>query len=203
VPQRRRPHPTITPRIINAPQAPPITRLPIWAPWGSSRRRTPPCHWSRPELRRRPIGPCHEPIIYDGFTRTRNGVCSHPVEDPDKVIERVGRRIAELREDAGLTQADVAKRLDTALTNLQRMEHGLQNLTIRTMVKLAGPLAFRRRPSSRCRSASCDLRGGGPLVGRRRTETTSSRRPRRGELAALPTGRRQSSSIARGPHGSA
>lgn len=62
------------------------------------------------------------------------------MEDPDKIIELVGRRIAELRAEAGLTQADVAKRVDTALSNYQRIEHGLQNLTIRTLVKISGAL---------------------------------------------------------------
>jgi transcriptional regulator with XRE-family HTH domain len=49
----------------------------------------------------------------------------------------VGRRIAALRLEAGLTQAQVAKGIDTAVNNYQRIEHGLQNATIRTLVKIA------------------------------------------------------------------
>jgi transcriptional regulator with XRE-family HTH domain len=63
-----------------------------------------------------------------------------PVEDPDEIMDRVGRRMAELRAEAGLTQAEVARRMDTAVNNYQRIEHGLQNVTLRTMVKIAGVL---------------------------------------------------------------
>lgn len=62
------------------------------------------------------------------------------MEDPDQVIENVGRRIAELRAEAGLTQAEVARRIETAVSNYQRIEHGLQNLTIRTLVRISGVL---------------------------------------------------------------
>lgn len=62
------------------------------------------------------------------------------MDDPEKVIEQVGRRIGELRAKAGLTQAEVAEILPTTLSNYQRIEHGLQNLTIRTLVKIAGAL---------------------------------------------------------------
>jgi transcriptional regulator with XRE-family HTH domain len=76
------------------------------------------------------------------------------VEDPEKVLEQVGRRIAELRAKAGQTQAQVAERLGTTVSNYQRMEHGLQNLTIRTLVKIAGAIgtktaALFERPTSK------------------------------------------------------
>jgi UDP-N-acetylglucosamine 1-carboxyvinyltransferase len=63
-----------------------------------------------------------------------------PLEDPEKVIEQVGRRIAELRTRAGLTQADVAEKLKTTVSNYQRIEHGLQNLTIKTAVRIAAAI---------------------------------------------------------------
>lgn len=59
------------------------------------------------------------------------------VLDADAVIERVGRRIAELREKLGLTQAEAAELLEISLGNLQRIEHGFQNLTLRTLVRFA------------------------------------------------------------------
>lgn len=55
-------------------------------------------------------------------------------------MEQVGRRMAALRLEAGLTQAEVAKGIDTAVNNYQRIEHGLQNATIRTLVKIANIL---------------------------------------------------------------
>lgn len=60
------------------------------------------------------------------------------MEDPERIIEQVGRRIGELRAQAGMTQAEVAESLGTTVSNYQRIEHGLQNLTIRTMVRIAG-----------------------------------------------------------------
>lgn len=64
-------------------------------------------------------------------------------EDSEDVIQHVGRRIAELRERAGLTQANVAERLETTIPNYQRIEHGTQNVTIRTMIKIAGILGVK------------------------------------------------------------
>jgi transcriptional regulator with XRE-family HTH domain len=51
--------------------------------------------------------------------------------------------MAELRTQAGLTQADVAKGIETALQNYQRIEYGLQNVTIRMLVKIAGVIGVR------------------------------------------------------------
>jgi len=62
------------------------------------------------------------------------------VEDADEVLVRVGRRIGELRESDGLTQAEVAEMLAMTTSNYQRIEHGLQNLSVRTMVRVAGAL---------------------------------------------------------------
>lgn len=62
------------------------------------------------------------------------------MEDAERLIENVGLRIGELRQKAGLTQADVAERVEMTLTNYQRIEHGLQNLTLKTMVKIANAI---------------------------------------------------------------
>jgi transcriptional regulator with XRE-family HTH domain len=76
------------------------------------------------------------------------------LDDPEKVIEQIGRRIAELRTKAGFSQADVAEKLKTTVSNYQRIEHGLQNLTIRTLVRVAGVLgaptaSLLEKPTSR------------------------------------------------------
>jgi transcriptional regulator with XRE-family HTH domain len=86
------------------------------------------------------------------------------VEDAEEVMTRVGQRIAELREAAGLTQAETAERVEMTVSNYQRVEHGLQNLTIRTMVTIAQvlevtvaqffePTRSRKRPPGRPRKA--------------------------------------------------
>jgi transcriptional regulator with XRE-family HTH domain len=67
------------------------------------------------------------------------------VENPEKVIEQVGRQIAELRNRKGLTQAEIAERLEMTLTNYQRIEHGLQNATIKTLVRIAGAIGVQAR----------------------------------------------------------
>lgn len=60
-----------------------------------------------------------------------------PKQDADRVIKDVGRKLAELRARAGLTQEELAEQLRIAPNNLQRIELGMQNLTLRTLVRLA------------------------------------------------------------------
>lgn len=50
---------------------------------------------------------------------------------------RVARRIAEVRVGLGLTQEAVAERLGISLKGVQRIEQGRQNLTLRTLVRVA------------------------------------------------------------------
>lgn len=64
-------------------------------------------------------------------------------EQFQQVIDHVARRIGELRTHAGLTQAEVAERIGTTVSNYQRIEHGLQNLTIEIMVRVAGAIGVR------------------------------------------------------------
>jgi transcriptional regulator with XRE-family HTH domain len=64
-------------------------------------------------------------------------------EEVQEVIDHVARRIGELRTQVGVTQAHVAERLGMTLTNYQRVEHGLQNLTIKTTVRIANVLGVR------------------------------------------------------------
>ena len=61
--------------------------------------------------------------------------------DDEALLDAVGRRIGELRQRVGLTQAEVAERFGTTISNYQRIEHGLQNLTLITMAKIARVLS--------------------------------------------------------------
>ncbi len=61
-------------------------------------------------------------------------------QDGDRIVRDVGRRVAELRCDLGLTQAEFAEALGIATNTLQRIEIGRQNLTIRTLVRLSDQL---------------------------------------------------------------
>jgi len=62
-------------------------------------------------------------------------------DDPaDAVLRAVGRRIGEIRRNAGITQEQAAERLDISLRGYAAIESGRENLTLRTMVGVAGML---------------------------------------------------------------
>ena len=60
--------------------------------------------------------------------------------DTSAVTHGVGRRIAELRADAHLTQEQMAEQLGVSLKYVQRVEAGRENLTIRSLVRFANIL---------------------------------------------------------------
>jgi transcriptional regulator with XRE-family HTH domain len=57
-------------------------------------------------------------------------------ERAEEVIENLGRRIAEIRDELGWTQQQAAEFLRMPTKNLQKIEKG-SNLTIRSLVRLA------------------------------------------------------------------
>lgn len=57
-----------------------------------------------------------------------------------ELIEVVGRRIKALRQARGLTQDAVAEALGIAVKNVQRLEAGRQNLTLKTLAHVADVL---------------------------------------------------------------
>lgn len=57
--------------------------------------------------------------------------------DPDALLRAVGRRVATLRQQAGYTQEQFAERAGFSATYLRRIEGGGQNLSIRSLAKLA------------------------------------------------------------------
>jgi len=62
-----------------------------------------------------------------------------PRESPEKLILNVGRRIAELRQGADLSQEQLAEKLGVSVQYLSRVELGT-NLTLATLAKLANGL---------------------------------------------------------------
>lgn len=60
--------------------------------------------------------------------------------DPERVLSAFGRRTGELRRERGLTQEQLAERLEVSLQYVQRIEGGRANLSIRSLVKLANAL---------------------------------------------------------------
>lgn len=62
-------------------------------------------------------------------------------DDPaDSVLLAVGRRIGEIRRDAGLTQEQAAERLGISVRAYGYIESGRENLTLRTMVGVSAVL---------------------------------------------------------------
>ncbi len=59
--------------------------------------------------------------------------------DPERVAKDIGRRIAELRRERGLTQEQLAVKLRTTFQWLAQVEAG-RNATVFTLVKMANAL---------------------------------------------------------------
>jgi transcriptional regulator with XRE-family HTH domain len=77
-----------------------------------------------------------------------------PKEDPARLVQDIGRRIAELRNGKGWTQERYAARLGISVRYLARLERGLQNFTVHRLVWLAKSLGVQAidlfaRPRSR------------------------------------------------------
>ncbi len=66
-------------------------------------------------------------------------------EDADKIVADVGHRIAEARRAKGWTQAEAAEKLGMEVQSVQRIERGTENLTIRSLVRIAGVLGVPTR----------------------------------------------------------
>ncbi len=62
------------------------------------------------------------------------------VKVADEWVLRVGRRIGELRRQRGFTQSELGEALGIAQKNVHRLESGTQNLTLRTIAKVADAL---------------------------------------------------------------
>lgn len=60
--------------------------------------------------------------------------------DPARLIQSVGRRLGDLRRERGLTQQEVADRLEVTMRYVQRVEAGEANLTLESMAELANAL---------------------------------------------------------------
>jgi transcriptional regulator with XRE-family HTH domain len=60
--------------------------------------------------------------------------------DPQALISRVARRIAELRRTKGLTQAEFAERLRCSVQYVGLVERGKQNLTLGKLAEIANVL---------------------------------------------------------------
>lgn len=58
----------------------------------------------------------------------------------DKEIRRLSRRIKEVRKEQGLTQSEVADRMDIDEGNYRKIENGITNPTYLTLTRLCNAL---------------------------------------------------------------
>ena len=61
-------------------------------------------------------------------------------EDPDLILDQIGRRVVARRVQLGLSRPEFAARLGITLTNIGRIERGEQNVTVRMMCRVAEAL---------------------------------------------------------------
>jgi transcriptional regulator with XRE-family HTH domain len=61
-------------------------------------------------------------------------------EDPELILSQIGLRISRRRKDLGLTQKALADSVGMQAANVYRIEYGDQNVTIRTLCKIAEAL---------------------------------------------------------------
>ena len=67
-----------------------------------------------------------------------------PEQDPKRVLQDIGRCVAEIRAKTGLTQERFAENvLGVSLKYLQRVEAGRENLTVESLVALANKVQAR------------------------------------------------------------
>ena len=60
--------------------------------------------------------------------------------DPDRVVMQLGKRIAELRVERGLSQGTLAERVRTTPQWISQLERGTRSPTVHTLCKLANAL---------------------------------------------------------------
>jgi UDP-N-acetylglucosamine 1-carboxyvinyltransferase len=56
---------------------------------------------------------------------------------PDDLVRRITRLLRVARKEKGITQEVLAERLDVSVQNLRRIESGRQNVTLRTVARIA------------------------------------------------------------------
>ncbi len=58
----------------------------------------------------------------------------------DLYLQKIGKMITKMRQEKGLTQAELAKELATSQSAVNRIESGNQNLTLETLARISDVL---------------------------------------------------------------
>ncbi len=60
--------------------------------------------------------------------------------DPDRVVAQLGKKIAELRHERGMSQGDFAERIRSTPQWISQLERGTRSPTVHTLCKVANVL---------------------------------------------------------------
>lgn len=63
----------------------------------------------------------------------------------EDILFRIGRRIADLRRERGISQQDLAARCNFEKSNMSRIEYGRSNMTIATLLTISRALGVKLR----------------------------------------------------------
>jgi len=85
-----------------------------------------------------------------------------PALDPDQITRNIGRRIAELRRERGLTQEQFSVGLRASFQWVSQVESGTRNMTIHSLVKVANALGVEIESLFKVPEARPVLRGRPP-----------------------------------------
>ncbi|MFA6095867.1 MAG: helix-turn-helix domain-containing protein, partial [Candidatus Paceibacterota bacterium] len=83
----------------------------------------------------------------------------------DKTLASIGAMITRLREDRRMTQADLAKAVDTTQSVIARIEKGEQNLSTATLGRISEALKHEIVSLSRGGTVNFRIEGGRKLSG--------------------------------------
>ena len=67
------------------------------------------------------------------------------IHSMEEILYRIGRRIAQLRIERGISQQDLAARCNFEKSNMSRIEYGRSNLTVRTLLTISQALGVKLR----------------------------------------------------------
>jgi transcriptional regulator with XRE-family HTH domain len=95
------------------------------------------------------------------------------MNNPDKTIENIGRRVAEIRLELGLTQDALAEKAGVTGGYIRQIEGGSKNMRVNTLCKIADIL-------------ECQIRD---LFDAPTTKKPTSGRPRLGKLHSADHGK--------------
>jgi UDP-N-acetylglucosamine 1-carboxyvinyltransferase len=107
-------------------------------------------------------------------TKTPKKATITPIKTDRNPLANLGARIAKIREDARLTQTDLAKKIDTTQSVIARIEKGEQNLSAETLSKISEALNHPIVEFAREGTLNFRIHGGRKLSGSIKVRTSKN-----------------------------